>query len=40
MNTDFLKIRHRWMRRRVVERLARKLGLSVSRAKRLAHHVP
>lgn len=40
MKAEFLKIQHRYMRRRVVERLARKLGLSVSRAKRLAHYVP
>lgn len=40
MNTDLLKIRHRYMRRRVVERIARKLGLSWKRARQLAHYVP
>jgi hypothetical protein len=32
--------RHRWWRRRQVERLARRLGASRRQAARIAHHTP
>lgn len=33
-------LRHRHMRRRAAERIARRLGLSRRRAARIAHHTP
>jgi hypothetical protein len=33
-------LRHRWWRRRQVERLARRLGASRRQAARIAHHTP
>lgn len=33
-------LRHRHMRRRTVERIARRLGLSRRQAERIAHHTP